>query len=122
MLRKLNLMPTLLVLIIFTITACSGGGGGGGTAEEQASDILVASAGLSASVVEQTATSKTTDPKSAVSKKLEADLIQNNYSNEFASHLTGEIEAATANIDNDYLNVIPAALDAALESAVDSTH
>ena len=122
MLRKLNLMPTLLVLITFTITACSGGGGGGGTAEEQASDHLTASAGLSAPVVEQTATSDTTDPKSAVSKKLEADLLQNNYSSEFASQLTGEIEAATANIDNDYLNIIPATLDAALESAVDSTY
>ena len=121
MLRKLNLMPTLLVLITFTITACSGGGGGGGTAEEQDADNLVASAGLSVPVVEQTATSETTDPKSAVSKKLEADLLQNNYSSEFASQLTGEIEAATANIDNDYLNIIPAALDAALESAVDST-
>jgi hypothetical protein len=67
MLCKLNLMPTLLVLITFTITACSGGGGGGGTAEEQASDNLTASADLTAPVVEQTATSETTDPKSAVS-------------------------------------------------------
>ena len=119
MLRKLNLMPTLLVLITFTITACSGGGGGGGTAEEQVADSLTASDGLTAPVVEQTASSETTDPKSAVSKKLEADLLQNNYSSEFASQLTGEIEAATANIDNDYLNIIPATLDAALESAVD---
>ena len=68
MLRKLNLMPTLLVLITFTITACSGGGGGS-TAEEQDADSLTASAGLSAPVVEQTATSETIDPKSAVSKK-----------------------------------------------------
>ena len=76
MLRKLNLMPTLLVLITFTIAACSGGGGGS-TAEEQASDNLTASAGLTAPVVEQTASSETTDPKSAVSKKLEADSLQN---------------------------------------------
>ena len=73
MLRKLNLMPTLLVLITFTITACSGGGGGS-TAEEQASDNLTASADLSAPVVEQTATSETTDPKSAVSKKTRSRL------------------------------------------------
>ena len=85
MLRTLNLMPTLLVLITFTITACSGGGGGGSTAEEQDADNLVASDVLSAPVVEQTATSETTDPKSAVSKKLEADLLQNNYSSDCAS-------------------------------------
>ena len=73
MLRKLIWMPTLLVLITFTITACSGGGGGS-TAEEQASDNLTASADLSAPVVEQTATSDTTDPKSAVSKKTRSRL------------------------------------------------